>query len=268
MPLNARAVRRFFQTPKGLLILLLAPMTVLAAQGTQTGWNQVGIHMAGTVALPTLIDLVILRVRTRDWEFPSGAILTGLIIAMILSPLEPWYVGASASIIALISKQLFRAQSANVFNPAAFGLVTTFFVFHPAQSWWGAMGEMPLPFVGILIATGLFIADRVNKIPLMQAFLGAYFLLFTITAFAGDPGHASAMFRAPNLHMALYFAFFILTDPPTSPVKVRDQIVCGVLIAVSSFVVFELVRSVYFLLAGALVGNVWDALRRRQRRRT
>lgn len=70
------------------------------------------------------------------------------------------------------------------------------------------------------------------------------------------------MFRPPNLNAALYFAFFILTDPPTSPVKYRDQIICGVLVAVCSFSVFEAIRSVYYLLAGVLVGNVWDAARR------
>jgi len=72
------------------------------------------------------------------------------------------------------------------------------------------MPELPLAALVLLIATGLFITDRVNKIPLAQAFLGTYFLLFTVWAFAGDPGHVAAMFRPPNLHMALYFAFFIL----------------------------------------------------------
>ena len=235
-------------------------MTALAATGA--GWRHVGVQLAAAVALPAVVEVLILRARLRRWEFPSGAILTGLIVAMILSPLEPWYVGASASVAAIASKQLLRVRSANVFNPAAFGLVATYALFRPAQSWWGAMPDLPLPALALLVATGLFITDRVNKMPLAQAFLGSYFLLFTIAAFAGDPGHVAAMFRPPNLHMALYFAFFILTDPPTSPVKYRDQIVYGVLVAGSSFVVYELTRWVFFLLAGALVGNVWDAARR------
>jgi Na+-translocating ferredoxin:NAD+ oxidoreductase RnfD subunit len=185
---------------------------------------------------------------------------------MILSPLEPWYVGASASVAAIASKQ-WRVASANVLNPAAFGLVATSFLFSARQNWWGAMPDLPLPALALLAGAGLFIADRVNKIPLVQAFLGTYFLLFTIAAFAGDPADVAAMFRAPNLHMVLYFAFFMVTDPPTSPVKYRDQIVCGVLVAGSSFAVYELTRAVYFLPAGALVGNLWDAARRARRRR-
>ena len=60
----------------------------------------------------------------------------------------------------------------------------------------------------------------------------------------------------------LYFAFFMLTDPPTAPIKYRDQVICGVLVAVVSYALFETVGVVYYLLAGLLVGNVWEAWRR------
>ena len=73
---------------------------------------------------------------------------------------------------------------------------------------------------------------------------------------------AASLFRAPDLHAVLYFAFFILTDPPTSPVKYRDQLICAVIVAVVSFAVFEWIGAVYYLLAGVLVGNVWEGWRR------
>ena len=59
----------------------------------------------------------------------------------------------------------------------------------------------------------------------------------------------------PDLQAVLFFAFFILTDPPTSPVKYPDQIVCGVIVAAASYAVFELVGAAYYLLAGVLVGQ-------------
>jgi hypothetical protein len=60
----------------------------------------------------------------------------------------------------------------------------------------------------------------------------------------------------------LFFAFIILTDPPTSPPKYADQVVCGVLVALVSFAIFEWAGVVYYLLAGVLAGNVWEAWRR------
>jgi len=181
---------------------------------------------------------------------------------MILTPHEPWYVAACTSAVAIASKYIFRVRSTNVFNPAALGLVATFYVFHTGQSWWGALPQItPLALIA-LIAAGAFIADRVNKVPLVLIFLGTYFTLFTLTAFWGNPEKVAEIFRAPDLQAVLYFAFFILTDPPTSPVKYPDQLLCGVMVAVVSFAIFEWVGAAYYLLAGVLVGNVWEAWHR------
>jgi Na+-translocating ferredoxin:NAD+ oxidoreductase RnfD subunit len=149
-----------------------------------------------------------------------------------------------------------------VFNPAALALVITFYMFDTGQSWWGALPEItPLALV-VLFASGIFIADRVNKVPLVLIFLGTYYLLFTLAAFLGDPGKVAEIFRTPDLHAVLFFAFFILTDPPTSPVKYPDQLVCGAIVAVVSFAIFERVGAAYYLLAGVLVGNIWEAWHR------
>ena len=105
---------------------------------------------------------------------------------MLLSPHEPWHVVAITAAVGVASKYLVRTRSANVFNPAALGIVATFYVFDTGQSWWGALGDAASDAV-MLFATGIFITDRVNKMPLVLAFLATYYLLFTPTAFVGDP---------------------------------------------------------------------------------
>jgi Na+-translocating ferredoxin:NAD+ oxidoreductase RnfD subunit len=254
------AVRRFFRTPKGLLTIILVILTAAASLGE--GIALVAPSLAGAVGVAALIDVLLLRLGSSTWQFPSGAVLTGLIVAMVLSPHEPWYVAACTAAIGVISKYIVRTKSANVFNPAALGLVATFYVFNTGQSWWGAMPEITPWAMALLLAAGIFITDRVNKVPLVLAFLGGYYLLFTITAFVGDPGHVAEIFVTPDLQAVLYFAFFILTDPPTSPVKYPDQLICGAIVAVVSYGFFEVVGAAYYLLAGALVGNVFEAWRR------
>src|SRR4029079_10407879 len=137
-------------------------------------------------------------------------------------------------------KYVVRFHTANVFNPAALALVATFYVFHTGQSWWGALPELPTVAVALLLATGAFICYRVNKIPAALAFLGAYYLLATVIAFVGEPKAVAELYRARDAHAALYFAFFMVTDPPTSPPKPRDQILFGIITAAASFAVFEL----------------------------
>lgn len=259
-----RAIQRFFRSPKGLLTIVFAILLAVAVPAE--GPRLVAPGLLGAIAAGALLDLIILRIRNGGWEYPSGAILTGVIVAMVLSPHEPWHVAAVTSALAIASKYVFRTRSANVFNPAAFALVVTFYVFGAGHSWWGAMPEASPYAIVLLFAAGLFITDRVNKMPLVLVFVGVYFLLFTASAFVADPAKVAEVYRAPDLHMALYFAFFILTDPPTSPVKYRDQVVCAVIVAIVCFGVFESVHSAYYLLAGALVGNVWEAWRRSRKR--
>jgi Na+-translocating ferredoxin:NAD+ oxidoreductase RnfD subunit len=253
---------RFFRTPKGLLTIIFAILLAIAAPAAGIGHVWAGLVVGSIAAM--LVDAAILRFRNKnqDWEFPSGALLTAVIVSMVLSPEEPWYVVAITSVIAVISKYVFRVRTANVFNPAALALVVTFYLFNTGQSWWGAMTDAGWLGLVVLIVTGVFITDRVNKMPMVLAFLGAYYLLFTITAFVADPAWVVEIFRTPDLQMVLFFALFILTDPPTSPTKYPHQIVCGVLVAVVSYAVFEWTGAAYYLLAGVLVGNGWEAWRR------
>ncbi len=260
MSTSSSAMWRFFQTPKGLPIIVL--VILVAVTAPHEGIRRIAPGLAAAVLVAGVMDLLILRKMHGDWEFPSGAVLTGLIVAMILTPQEPWYVGACTSAIAIGSKYIARTRSANIFNPAALALVATFYIFNTGQSWWGALPEITPWALLLLAATGIFITDRVNKFPLALVFLGVYFGLFTLTTYVSEPGRVAEVFRAPDLHATLFFAFFILTDPPTSPVRYPDQIVCAVLVALVSFGIFQWVGAAYYLLAGVLVGNIWEAWHR------
>ena len=259
-----RRAKKFFKTPKGLLTIILVILAAIAAPGE--GLRAVMPGLLSAAAAAGVVDTVILRMRKRVWEFPSGAFLTAMIVAMVLRAQEPWYVVTITSVFAILSKYVLRSRHANVFNPAALAIIVSFYVFHTGQSWWGALTEVPLLTQAVLLVAGVFITDRVNKMPLVLAFLGTYFLLFTATAFVGDPRWVAEIYRSPDLEASLFFAFVILTDPPTSPAKYPDQIVCGVMVAAVAFAFFEWAGVVYYLLAGVLVGNVWEAWRRVHRR--
>ncbi|NDJ13994.1 MAG: hypothetical protein EBY17_22830 [Acidobacteriia bacterium] len=258
--------KKFFKTPKGMLTIILVLLAAVAAPGQGLRTLLPGLVTAMLAA--GTVDAMLLRWRKGAWEFPDGALLTALIVAMVLRAQEPWHVVTLTAVFAVLSKYAVRSRSANVFNPAALAIVASFYVFHTGQSWWGALTEVSIYLQIVLIAAGIFITDRVNKMPLVLSFFGSYFLLFTVTSFVRDPRWVAEIFRSPDLEAALFFAFIILTDPPTSPAKYPDQLVCGVIVAVVSFTLFEWAGVVYYLLAGVLVGNVWEAWRRLHRRST
>jgi Na+-translocating ferredoxin:NAD+ oxidoreductase RnfD subunit len=258
-------VIRFFKTPKGALTIILVGLTAIAAPGE--GARSVVLNMGAAALIAGIADLFILRLRKNVWQFPSGAVLTAMIVTMVVRAQEHWYVPVAVSAVAVISKYAIRTRSANVFNPAAFALVSMMYVLPMGQSWWGALPEVsPVWLRAALLAGGIYIADRVNKMPLVLSFLGAYFLVFTVTAYLGDPRRVAEIFRSPDIEAVLFFGLIILTDPPTAPARYRDQWICGIVVAAISYAVFEIFGVVYFLLAGALAGNVWAAWRRVHRR--
>jgi Na+-translocating ferredoxin:NAD+ oxidoreductase RnfD subunit len=253
-------LKRFFRTPKGYLLIVLVLLAALAA--AHAGVRHVAPGIVAAVAAAMLVDIVIVRVVRGVWFFPSGALLSGLIVALILSAVAPWYVPAITAALAVASKYLLRTKQGHIFNPAALALVAASFLFATGQDWWGALPNLPTPFVFVLLATGLFVADRVNKLPMVLVFTGCYFLVFAAYAYAGDPARVAEIFRAPDLNATLFFALFMLTDPPTSPTRYRDQVVFALIAALASFAVYSLLGGVYYLLAGLLVGNVWEMWRR------
>ncbi len=254
------ALKRFFRSPKGYVLLVLPFLTVLASLGE--GASRVLPNLVGAIVAAALLDLAIIR-RTRGvFIFPSGAILTGLIVALVLSPTEPVYAAVGTATLAIASKYVFRTRWSNIFNPAAFGLVLAVFLFGSGESWWGSLADLPVPFVLVLLGAGLLVANHINKLPLVLAFLASYFAFFTASAFLGDPSRVAEVFRAPDVNAAVFFAFFMIDDPPTCPVHYVDQVMYGIIVAVVSYAAYLTIGGEYYLLVGVLAGNAWESLRR------
>jgi len=259
------SIFRFFRTPKGYLILLF--VVVGAAALLTEGPAKAAPNLAAAAAAAMVVDFLLIFLYAGKLAFPSGALLTGLIVGLILSPTEQMPVVIATSTLAIASKYLFRTRWSNVFNPAALALVIAGALFGSAESWWGASPKLPLLSVVVLVATGLFMADRINKLPMVLVFLAAFFGLFTASAIWGDPSRVAEIFRTPDANAALFFAFFMLDDPPTSPTRFIDQFQYAIIVAGTTFAIYTVLGVDYYLQAGLLVGNLWETFRRLDDRR-
>ena len=251
---------RFLKTPKGLLLAILLLFALLAIPGQ--GISDALPGVAAAMATAALIDIVVTRATRQEFEFPSGGLLTALIIALVLRPQEAITVVILITGIAIASKHLLRTRWSNIFNPAGLALVASSLLFATGQSWWGALPDLGLAGFALLAAAGIFVADRINKLPLVVVFLGAYFALFTGAGFLGQPTEVSEVFRSPDIQAVIFFAFFMLDDPPTCPIRYHDQLVFALIVAVVSFVIYIEIGGVYYLPAGLLAGNAWESARR------
>jgi Na+-translocating ferredoxin:NAD+ oxidoreductase RnfD subunit len=265
-PSRAIILRRFLRTPKGLLTFGFVPIVLVAIAQTGPGQALPGLIVILTTAC--ILDIAAFRLMQEKWVFPSGAILTGLILAMVLAPTEPAYVEVAAASVAILSKHAMRTMFSNVFNPAAVALVAVPLMFGSAESWWGALPDLGVPGVILLVVIGGFIADRINKLPLVLAFLGVYFALFAAASFVLDPGRVAEIFRTPDLEAVLFFALFLVDDPPTCPARYRNQLQFAAIAAVTTYILFITRGAIYYLPAGLLVANGWESARRVMSRRS
>ena len=162
-----RRLKRFFKTPKGMLTLILGVHWILLAAPAE-GSRAVAVRLAriggrrnrGGCRHPSAANWRLAISQRRDPECRHrrhGAPITQ----------EPWYVDAVTSVAAILSKYPgFSVRGANVFNPAALAMVAAYYLFHASESWWGAQtGDSGFPKL-ILVAAGVFIANRVNRMPL------------------------------------------------------------------------------------------------------
>lgn len=259
------ALRRWLRTPKGIFALMLLACTVPAASAA--GWPLVLPGLVAAILTAGALDAPLLRWRRGRWTLPDGALLTGWLVALVLSPHEPWTHAAITSALAIGAKHAWHAGRANVLNPAAAGLVVSYHLLDTGQSWWGALPELSAGWIALLLALGAIMAQRLHKAVAALVFLGAWFACATVIAYIGDPVAVVEIFRAPDLHAALFFAAFMLTDPPTSPPKARDQVVFALVTAGVAFAVLMWVGAAYFLLAGVLAANAWEGWRKHRLRR-
>jgi Na+-translocating ferredoxin:NAD+ oxidoreductase RnfD subunit len=251
-------VSQWTKTPKGYVALTLIAYLFIASIGLQDSKGMTTSIVA--VIASVLADVICCLLEKRKRIMPDGALITGLIIAMILSSTTSWMIVAATSIIAILSKHYIVYKKKPIFNPATFGLLLSIFLFKTGQSWWGSFSDLPAWTSVFLLLGGYAVTQRVNKFPQVFSFLGTYLLLLFILGTLGI-GDASDALRSPFINAALFFAFFMLTDPPTSPAKDRGQILFGVLTAVTGAAVYAIFGGLTYLFIGLLAGNLYAYLK-------
>jgi Na+-translocating ferredoxin:NAD+ oxidoreductase RnfD subunit len=247
---------RFSRTAKGSLLIVFCAL--LSVAGTVTSWPMVVPHLVAAIVGACGVEL---NATWRRKIWPSSALLSGMIVAFVLGPETAWWVTLCVGALATASRYLLRTAHGHIFNPAALALLVSIPLFATGQSWWGAGANLAVPFLLLVIAGGAVIVDRINKFPLVLSFVGVYFSVFSLAGLA-NPSGVAQMFRAPFVQAALFLALFMLTDPPTSPSRYRDQVWVGALAAGTACAAQLLGLGQAYLLLGVLAGNAALAVQR------
>lgn len=182
---------------------------------------------------------------TRIWRLPRfdprSAAISGLSLCLLLRAEDPRLL-ALAAVLAVASKFLLRWNGKHVFNPTNVAIVALLLAggavwVSPGQ--WGSTAV----FAFAMACAGALVVARAERSDVTLAFLAAWLtLLFGRSLWLGEP-LAIPFHRLESGALAL-FAFFMISDPRTTPDSRAGRILFGTLVAAGAwFLQFRLFRT-------------------------
>lgn len=220
-----------------------------------------------TVASALASEALFTKMRKKPFSLPDGsAAVTGIILGLSLPSTAPWYVGVIGSGVAIgIGKVIFGGLGMNIFNPAMVGRAFVMISFAGVMAASGYETHEEGAVDAMSMATPLnafkqsgvltsffdlffgFTNGSPGEVSALACILGGVYLCVRRTAAweipAGVILSATAMgIIADVMHPEIGFkfyhhlsagsllfgAFFIATDPVTSPISKRGRFIFGV----------------------------------------
>ncbi len=275
------------------LLASLGALTIVA--GYVHGIGNVLPQTAIAVGAAGGLDVAFRSLMTGVRVFPTGALISGFIVALLLPEGQPWYVPLTAASLASGSKHLLRWRGSNVFNPAAFGVAASVLLFsgQPQYDHAGYLEGAPRIYYAqerlrmedwsfllldghgwtastsavAVVVLGAVLVHRLRRMELVTSFGVTYVVL--VAGFAVVTGQDLVVRLVLEVFASgvPFFALFILTDPATSPAKARSRALYGGSVGLLAFLLRLVTSPVQFLLYAILAANLVLSLRRGRVRR-
>ena len=165
---------------------------------------------------------------------PLSALITSLSLTLLLRTDLPALAVAAAA-IAIGSKFLVRVRGKHVFNPANVALVSLMLLSERA---WVSSGQWGSATIGAfaLACLGFLVLTRAKRAETTMAFLIGYAaLLFGRALWLGDPLSIPA--HQLQNGALLIFAFFMISDPKTTPDAAAGRVIYAAIVAAVAFAI-------------------------------
>ena len=215
--------------------------------GFEQSYAQPFVALLTAYSLELLLEAISARTENRRLKFSGGwrdfidfllpAHITALAVSMLLYVNDTLLPVAFATAVAIGSKAIFRAPVGkgvrHFYNPSNFGITITLLLF----AWVGiappymftenldSYGDWILP-VFIICSGTVLNALFTKRLPLIAAWLIGFVAQAFIRNLFFDVSFVAALLPMTGIAFILY-TFYMVTDPATTPISKRGQIVFG-----------------------------------------
>ena len=198
------------------------------------GWQMDIQRIILTISTCLLTQYVFARIYGKDMHSLKSAMITGLGMSLLFRSAEVFPV-VLAAFLAISSKFLITYKGKHFFNPGNFGIILGIILtgkgwISPGQ--WGN-GTVLLVF---LLITGLNVILRVGRMDTSIVFLFSFAglqYLYQVIYLGWPADHFYHQFTSGTL---LLYAFFMITDPVTTPNALKARIIWAFLTGVLAFI--------------------------------
>ncbi len=230
------------------------------------GWATLGFDItAGRAALLIATCLATQFAWTRGRRLAAfdarSALISALSLCLLFRANEP-LLAIAAAIIAISSKFLVRIRGKHVFNPTNIGLAVMLLL---SDAVWVSPGQWGNPawFAFLMAGLGFLVVTRAARADVTLAFIFFYSALVAGRSYwLGEP--AAIPIHRLQSGALLLFAFFMISDPKTTPDSRAGRLLFAALVAAGAwYVQFRLFRTnglLWALACGSLLVPLIDRL--------
>lgn len=242
---------------------LMTDVCIAMLPATAYGVFQFGLHallvIIVTVAACVLSEYAFEKLMKKPITiYDMSAVVTGMILALNMSPSIPLWIPALGGIFAIVVvKQLYGGIGQNFMNPALAGRCFLLISFAGKMSsftldgWTGATPLAQLKAGETVDVAAMFIGKipgTIGEVSVIALLIGAAYMVYrkvislripvtyivTVAVFAFIFGQHNLTYVAAHICGGglIFGAFFMATDYVTSPITPNGQIVFGVLLGI------------------------------------
>lgn len=216
-----------WRDPRWVFAVLLA--TYAIAGSVWLDFNRDPQQVILTVSVAMVFDMAFAWLFQRRKLFPLSACITGLGLALLVNYPHDDYLLCLPVFFAIASKYVITSGGRHVYNPGLFGVVAALWLgggrFATAPPYqWGAQPGVAALFLAL--AAAACFACKIRRGPLIATFLIAFTALTVLRAWVMRWHLPPETLITGTLASPAFFlfAFYMITDPKTSPSSVRGQI--------------------------------------------
>ena len=240
----ASAVSSLLRDPRHYQIATLSALVMLGV--FVFAFDMRAWHAAACVSSTVATQFIASRIIGQRFDARSP-LITALSLTLLLRT-GSVTLSVAAGVLAIASKYLIRFKGKHIFNPANFALVMLSLGLTGVWISPGQRGAAPLLAIGLFIAGGV-VTGKAKRWDVSIALLLSYgALIFARALWLGDPLSIPA--HQMQSGALLVFAFFMISDPKTTPDSRKGRIAYAALVASLGFIIqFQFYNAAGIILA-------------------